>query len=90
MAATVITPHCAAALRAAIALGTAAWSAVPARTQELPPPAYQIAAAQSSVPSSVLYAVALQESGNPAARPAGSLAVDAQHRRHAAAARHAR
>ncbi|MDQ7759014.1 transglycosylase SLT domain-containing protein [Xanthomonas sontii] len=63
MAATVITPHCAAALRAAIALGTAAWSAVPARAQELPPPAYQIAAAQSGVPSSVLYAVALQESG---------------------------
>ncbi|GKS92227.1 transglycosylase SLT domain-containing protein [Acidovorax sp. SUPP2539] len=63
MAATVITPHCAAALRAAIALGTAAWGAVPARAQELPPPAYQIAAAQSGVPSSVLYAVALQESG---------------------------
>ncbi|MBB6366671.1 soluble lytic murein transglycosylase-like protein [Xanthomonas sacchari] len=44
-------------------LGTFAWSAVSALAQELPPPAYQIAAAQSGVPSSVLYAVALQESG---------------------------
>lgn len=63
MAATVIPQHCATALRAAIALGTAAWSATPAVAQELPPPAYQIAAAQSGVPSPVLYAVALQESG---------------------------
>ncbi|WP_321897065.1 lytic transglycosylase domain-containing protein [Burkholderia cepacia] len=31
--------------------------------QELPPPAYQLAAQQAGVPSPVLYAVALQESG---------------------------
>lgn len=31
--------------------------------QEVPPPAYQIAARQADVPSPVLYAVALQESG---------------------------
>ncbi|MBO9831229.1 transglycosylase SLT domain-containing protein [Xanthomonas phaseoli] len=31
--------------------------------QETPPPAYQIAAAQAGVPSTVLYAIALQESG---------------------------
>ncbi|EXF95911.1 lytic transglycosylase [Pseudomonas fluorescens HK44] len=31
--------------------------------QEVPPPAYQIAAHQAGVPSAVLYAVALQESG---------------------------
>ncbi|AVS92462.1 lytic transglycosylase [Paracidovorax avenae] len=63
MAAAVIPLRSATALRLAVALGTAAWSAVPALAQELPPPAYQIAAAQSGVPSSVLYAVALQESG---------------------------
>lgn len=32
-------------------------------SQELPPPAYQLAAQQAGVPSPVLYAVALQESG---------------------------
>ncbi|WP_397458530.1 transglycosylase SLT domain-containing protein [Pseudomonas asplenii] len=31
--------------------------------QELPPPAYQVAAAQARVPSALLFAVALQESG---------------------------
>ena len=31
--------------------------------RELPPPAYQLAAAQAQVPSNLLYAVALQESG---------------------------
>ena len=31
--------------------------------QEIPPPAYQIAASRAGVPSPVLYAVALQESG---------------------------
>jgi len=31
--------------------------------QEVPPPAYQLAAQQAGVPSPVLYAVALQESG---------------------------
>lgn len=63
MATAVIPKRCSRALSQAIVLGTFAWSAVPALSQELPPPAYQIAAAQSGVPSSVLYAVALQESG---------------------------
>ncbi|MGD4828165.1 transglycosylase SLT domain-containing protein [Xanthomonas citri pv. citri] len=45
-----------AALAATCTAGTA-WG------QETPPPAYQIAAAQAGVPSAVLYAVALQESG---------------------------
>jgi soluble lytic murein transglycosylase-like protein len=31
--------------------------------QEIPPPAYQLAAQQAGVPASVLYAIALQESG---------------------------
>lgn len=50
------------AARAALVLmlGTQA-STVPA--QEVPPPAYRIAARQADVPSPVLYAVALQESG---------------------------
>lgn len=34
-----------------------------AYTQEIPPPAYQLAAKQADVPSEVLYAVALTESG---------------------------
>ncbi|WP_373114954.1 transglycosylase SLT domain-containing protein [Xanthomonas citri] len=34
-----------------------------ARSQELPPPTYRLAAAQAGVPSPLLYAVALQESG---------------------------
>ncbi|WP_175687271.1 transglycosylase SLT domain-containing protein [Burkholderia multivorans] len=37
--------------------------ALAAQAQELPPPAYQLAAQQAGVPSPVLYAVALQESG---------------------------
>lgn len=41
-----------------------AWAlAGPALAQEVPPPAYQLAAHQSGIPSTVLYAVALQESG---------------------------
>lgn len=32
--------------------------------QELPPPAYQLAAAHAQVPSDLLYAIALQESGS--------------------------
>lgn len=47
---------------AMLALVLGAWaSAAPAR--EVPPPAYQLAAQQAGVPSPVLYAVALQESG---------------------------
>jgi soluble lytic murein transglycosylase-like protein len=34
-----------------------------ASAQEIPPPAYQLAAKQAGIPSAVLYAVALQESG---------------------------
>lgn len=37
--------------------------AVVSMAQEVPPPAYQLAAQQAGVPSPVLYAVALQESG---------------------------
>lgn len=33
--------------------------------QEIPPPAYQLAAGRAGIPSAVLYAVALQESGAP-------------------------
>ncbi|EMF0867021.1 transglycosylase SLT domain-containing protein [Serratia marcescens] len=33
------------------------------RAQEIPPPAYQVAAQRAEIPSPVLYAVALQESG---------------------------
>ena len=41
------------------------WMAIiaPAGAQEVPPPAYQIAAHRAGIPSTVLYAVALQESG---------------------------
>lgn len=46
----------------ATALATALTSGL-AQAQEIPPPAYQLAAQQAGVPSAVLYAVALQESG---------------------------
>lgn len=36
---------------------------VPVCAQDVPPPAYQIAAHRAGIPSTVLYAVALQESG---------------------------
>lgn len=35
----------------------------PAQAREIPPPAYQLAAHDAGIPSAVLYAVALQESG---------------------------
>ncbi|MGR4868218.1 lytic transglycosylase domain-containing protein [Variovorax sp. LARHSF232] len=58
MAATVsLSP----ALRATLIV-TGAWASV-IYAQELPPPAYQLAAQQAGIPSPVLYAVALQESG---------------------------
>ena len=41
----------------------AVFSPVVLAAQKLPPPAYQLAAAQAQVPANVLYAVALQESG---------------------------
>ncbi|UTW12367.1 transglycosylase SLT domain-containing protein [Marinobacterium rhizophilum] len=37
--------------------------AVPGDAREIPPPAYQLAAQRAGIPSAVLYAVALQESG---------------------------
>lgn len=40
----------------------AAWTA-PAEARDIPPPAYQLAARDADIPSAVLYAVALQESG---------------------------
>ncbi|UQP97353.1 transglycosylase SLT domain-containing protein [Xanthomonas arboricola pv. juglandis] len=40
-----------------------ALASITAPAQEVPPPAYQLAARQAGVPSAVLYAVALQESG---------------------------
>ena len=43
-------------LAAALATG-------PVQAQEIPPPAYQLAAQRAGIPSTVLYAVALQESG---------------------------
>lgn len=54
----------AAMLRRAIALclSVSSWANV-ALAQEVPPPAYQIAAQRAGVPSAVLFAVALQESG---------------------------
>lgn len=48
--------------RAAVALVLCVCTAI-AFGQEVPPPAYQLAAQQAGVPSPVLYAVALQESG---------------------------
>ncbi|MFT3803470.1 MAG: transglycosylase SLT domain-containing protein [Burkholderiaceae bacterium] len=49
---------------ARIALGLlCGLAAITAVAQEVPPPAYQLAAQRAGVPSSVLYAVALQESG---------------------------
>ncbi|MBS0450078.1 MAG: transglycosylase SLT domain-containing protein [Proteobacteria bacterium] len=47
---------------AALVLGLCAYTAF-AFAQEIPPPAYQLAAQRAGVPSPVLYAVALQESG---------------------------
>lgn len=43
-------------------LGLLAYSAL-AQDQDIPPPAYQIAAQRAGIPPAVLYAVALQESG---------------------------
>jgi len=52
-----------AAARAACAvLALSAWLPI-ASAQEVPPPAYQLAARRAGIPSPVLFAVALQESG---------------------------
>lgn len=55
--------HRACAIIAGMGLLGAAFGASAAHAQDLPPPAYQLAAQQAGVPSPVLYAVALQESG---------------------------
>lgn len=47
-----------------LALAGGLWACAPAvLAQQIPPPAYQLAAQRAGVPSPVLYAVALQESG---------------------------
>lgn len=62
MAAPALTPSsvsralCALLLAASLPTGTV-------HAQEIPPPAYQLAAQRAGIPSAVLYAVALQESG---------------------------
>lgn len=48
--------------RTALALLACVWVGS-AQAREIPPPAYQVAAQRASIPSPVLYAVALQESG---------------------------
>ncbi|VFR21427.1 Soluble lytic murein transglycosylase and related regulatory proteins (some contain LysM/invasin domains) [plant metagenome] len=56
LALSLARPLAAGLLAAGLAAGVAG-------AQEIPPPAYQLAAQRAGVPSSVLYAVALQESG---------------------------
>lgn len=48
--------------RTALALLACVWVGT-AQAREVPPPAYQVAAQRAGIPSTVLYAVALQESG---------------------------
>ncbi|HCF2165695.1 TPA: transglycosylase SLT domain-containing protein [Pseudomonas aeruginosa] len=55
------TPTLTAPLRALVLV--AGLCAFVAQAQEVPPPAYQLAAQRAGIPSTVLYAVALQESG---------------------------
>ncbi|HCE6397589.1 TPA: transglycosylase SLT domain-containing protein [Pseudomonas aeruginosa] len=55
-AAAVMSPCSALVLLACVLTGTA-------QAREIPPPAYQVAAQRAGIPSTVLYAVALQESG---------------------------
>lgn len=52
----------AAARAASAVLALCTWVPI-ASAQEVPPPAYQLAAQQAGIPSPVLFAVALQESG---------------------------
>lgn len=47
----------------AVTLAVGMVGTIAASAQEIPPPAYQIAAQRAGIPSPVLYAVALQESG---------------------------
>lgn len=61
MAAPALTAHMCQLLRAvALAAGLCARAV---QAQEIPPPAYQFAAQRAGIPSTVLYAVVLQESG---------------------------
>ncbi|MDQ4351157.1 lytic transglycosylase domain-containing protein, partial [Pseudomonas aeruginosa] len=46
----------------ALVLSAGVYASTP-HAQEVPPPAYQLAAQRAGIPSTVLYAVALQESG---------------------------
>nr|WP_271198209.1 transglycosylase SLT domain-containing protein [Pseudomonas turukhanskensis] len=55
-AAAVMSRHASLVLLACVLAGTT-------QAQEIPPPAYQVAAQRAGIPSTVLYAVALQESG---------------------------
>ncbi|WP_430544112.1 lytic transglycosylase domain-containing protein [Xanthomonas hortorum] len=57
------TPTLGLALPGATFLLTVGMLCVPAHAQEIPPPAYQLAAQSAGIPSTVLYAVAIQESG---------------------------
>ena len=64
MAATVATPARRHRAVAGLTFLLLAWASVATWAQpQLPPPAYQLAAQQAGVPSLVLYAIALQESG---------------------------
>lgn len=63
MAAPTVTLPRPLAAGASMALLAASLAAGSAHAQETPPPAYQLAAQRAGIPSSVLYAVALQESG---------------------------
>ena len=62
MAAPAVTATSVSQCLRALAL-VAGLCACAAHAQELPPPAYQLAAQRAGIPSTVLYAVALQESG---------------------------
>ena len=63
MAAPTVTLPRPLAAGTSMALLAASLAAGSAHAQETPPPAYQLAAKRAGIPSSVLYAVALQESG---------------------------
>ena len=62
MAAPAVTATSVSQCLRALALA-AGLCACAAHAQEIPPPAYQLAAQRAGIPSTVLYAVALQESG---------------------------
>lgn len=61
MAATAVAALITQLCRALVLIAVLCAGAV--RAQEIPPPAYQLAAQRAGIPSTVLYAVALQESG---------------------------